>query len=271
MQQKHATAPPAATSSSVKVSAIFKIGIYGPSGAGKSVLGARMRTIGDSSTGPEPQRLPVVSTVSTIGSDFFLYEFVRNSKNFTLQIWDTGGQERFAAISNMYLRRCMAILVTFDLYDLYLHLCVNLTLTGDALRIALRDKCSLWIAATSADTVRSKNIAEMNGLFALTGGPIVAIVANKIDACAKLCTDEQLEPIRRAMRELASTHNAAYFETSALTGKGVRALVDWLLAAVYNAYCDNAPPALEPTPATKPVQLRRAVDHDSVQTESCGC
>lgn len=229
-----------------KISAMFKVAMYGPSGAGKSMLHARIPVIGDSNSGPEPPQslLPRVSTEPTIGGDFRSYEYTRDAEHFRLQLWDTGGQERFLSIATSYLRNCIAILVTFDLYELYVQLCDTRTslppLSDDALAAALHDKCKMWLGATRTDSITSSS-SYATAFTTMTGGSgvLVMLVANKMDLCARFGASAKLTRLRDAMRKLAAQYNAEYFEVSALTGVGVRALLDRLLSSLHAVYLDN--------------------------------
>lgn len=52
----------------------------------------------------------------TIGVDFAIKTFkLKNGKKIKLQIWDTGGQERFDFIRSAYYRGAMGVVIMFDL------------------------------------------------------------------------------------------------------------------------------------------------------------
>jgi small GTP-binding protein len=57
--------------------------------------------------------------VSTIGVDFRIKTINLNNDIIKLQIWDTAGQERFRSITNSYYRGAHAIMLVFDLTDIY--------------------------------------------------------------------------------------------------------------------------------------------------------
>nr|CAG4648208.1 EOG090X0CJ3 [Moina brachiata]SVE93235.1 EOG090X0CJ3 [Moina brachiata] len=56
---------------------------------------------------------------ATIGVDFEVERFDILQVPFNLQIWDTAGQERFKCIASSYYRDAHAVIVVFDMTDLY--------------------------------------------------------------------------------------------------------------------------------------------------------
>eukprot|EP01111_Echinosteliopsis_oligospora_P017155 TRINITY_DN7344_c0_g1_i1.p1 TRINITY_DN7344_c0_g1~~TRINITY_DN7344_c0_g1_i1.p1 ORF type:complete len:198 (+),score=24.77 TRINITY_DN7344_c0_g1_i1:28-621(+) len=55
--------------------------------------------------------------ISTIGVDFKLRDTTIDGKRIRLQIWDTGGQERFRTISSSYYRGVQGVIVVYDITD----------------------------------------------------------------------------------------------------------------------------------------------------------
>lgn len=53
--------------------------------------------------------------VTTIGVDFKTKPLIFDNKKIKLQIWDTGGQERFKSITTPYFRNAHGIILVFDL------------------------------------------------------------------------------------------------------------------------------------------------------------
>jgi Ras-related protein Rab-1A len=53
--------------------------------------------------------------VSTLGLDFKIKTIKTDNKYIKLQIWDTGGQERFKTITRSYYRGCHGIIIVFDI------------------------------------------------------------------------------------------------------------------------------------------------------------
>lgn len=52
--------------------------------------------------------------LSTIGVDFFIKDIVVDNRLIRLQIWDTGGQERFGPIRKLYYRGAKGVLLVYD-------------------------------------------------------------------------------------------------------------------------------------------------------------
>ena len=52
--------------------------------------------------------------ITTIGIDFKIKNIQLDDKRVKLQIWDTGGQERFRTITTSYFRGAQGILLIFD-------------------------------------------------------------------------------------------------------------------------------------------------------------
>lgn len=55
--------------------------------------------------------------ISTIGIDFRVKYLTIDCKTVKLQVWDTGGQERFKTITTAYYRGAMGIIVVYDVTD----------------------------------------------------------------------------------------------------------------------------------------------------------
>ena len=53
--------------------------------------------------------------ISTIGVDFMIKNVTQGVSNVKLQMWDTGGQERFQAITKSYYRAANAVVIAFDI------------------------------------------------------------------------------------------------------------------------------------------------------------
>ena len=88
---------------------IVKIIVVGESGVGKSSL-----------TDYFVNNKPVTNfghQTSTIGVEFFVKVYNVNDKKFRLQIWDTGGQEKFRAITRSYYRGAEAAVVCFSIIN----------------------------------------------------------------------------------------------------------------------------------------------------------
>ena len=54
---------------------------------------------------------------ATVGIDYHNHSLLYNGKTFSLQIWDTAGQEKFRALTGAYFKNCSACLCVYDLSD----------------------------------------------------------------------------------------------------------------------------------------------------------
>jgi small GTP-binding protein len=84
----------------------FKVIIVGPQAVGKSSILFRL----------SESRFDNVY-LSTVGIDFKTYTTRVNDKNYSLQIWDTAGQEKFRALTSTYYKGSQACVCVFDLTD----------------------------------------------------------------------------------------------------------------------------------------------------------
>lgn len=119
---------------------------------------------------------------ATVGSSYS-EKLVRTCKDrrVNLSIWDTGGQERYRCLAPLYYREAAAALIVFSVAD----------------RGSLR-ACEVWIKELKAAYLES----------------IIVIVANKSDSNTRQITESE-------GKAFAKERNAAYYEVSAKTGKGV--------------------------------------------------
>ncbi|KAL3982229.1 Ras-related protein Rab-43 [Acanthocheilonema viteae] len=83
---------------------LFKIVLIGDMGVGKTCVVQRFKN----GTFIERQG-------TTIGVDFSMKTLIIEGKRVKLQIWDTGGQERFRTITQSYYRSANGILLCYDL------------------------------------------------------------------------------------------------------------------------------------------------------------
>src|SRR3972149_1021421 len=83
----------------------------------------KLLIIGDSGVGKSSILLQFVENtftdnfISTIGIDFRVRTIVIDEKRIKLQVWDTGGQERFKTITKAYYRGAMGIILVYDVTD----------------------------------------------------------------------------------------------------------------------------------------------------------
>uniref|UniRef100_A0A914ZNR7 Ras-related protein Rab-43 n=1 Tax=Parascaris univalens TaxID=6257 RepID=A0A914ZNR7_PARUN len=83
---------------------LFKIVLIGDMGVGKTCVVQRFKN----GTFIERQG-------TTIGVDFTMKTLVIEGKRVKLQIWDTGGQERFRTITQSYYRSANGIILCYDM------------------------------------------------------------------------------------------------------------------------------------------------------------
>ena len=122
--------------------------------------------------------------IATIGVDFKVMTFERDSKIVKLQLWDTAGQDRFRTIVHTYYRGAHAVLLVF----------------------AVDDRESF------------ENLEEWMGdvhRFATNGVPVV-LVGNKCD-----CRPEEVAVPDDEAEALAQRMGATYLKTSARMNQGV--------------------------------------------------
>ena len=112
---------------------------------------------------------------ATIGVDFEIERFEISGLPFSLQIWDTAGQEKFKCIASAYYRGAQVIITVFDMADIK-----SLENTQQWLKEALQenepDSCFVFIVGTKRDLLFAeecqrtesdaiKIVAEMNAEF----------------------------------------------------------------------------------------------------------
>ncbi|XP_068455891.1 ras-related protein Rab-36 isoform X2 [Clinocottus analis] len=87
---------------------------------------------------------------ATIGVDFEIERFEVSGVPFSLQIWDTAGQEKFKCIASAYYRGAQVIITAFDMADIK-----SLDHTRQWLEEALRenepDSCFIFLVGTKND------------------------------------------------------------------------------------------------------------------------
>jgi len=83
---------------------LFKIVLIGDMGVGKTCCVQRFKN------GTFIER-----TGTTIGVDFTMKTLIIDGKRVKLQIWDTGGQERFRTITQSYYRSAHGVIICYDI------------------------------------------------------------------------------------------------------------------------------------------------------------
>ncbi|XP_034038433.1 ras-related protein Rab-36-like [Thalassophryne amazonica] len=91
---------------------------------------------------------------ATIGVDFEIERFEICGVPFSLQIWDTAGQEKFKCIASAYYRGAQVIVTVFDMADIQ-----SLDHTCQWLKEAMRENephsCDIFLAGTKCDLLVS--------------------------------------------------------------------------------------------------------------------
>ncbi|XP_066871748.1 ras-related protein Rab-36 isoform X3 [Kogia breviceps] len=135
---------------------------------------------------------------ATIGVDFEMERFEVAGIPFSLQIWDTAGQEKFKCIASAYYRGAQVIITAFDLTDMQ-----TLEHTRQWLEDALRENepgaCFLFLVGTKKDL--------------LSGAA---------------CEQAEAEAVR-----LANEMQAEYWSVSAKTGENVKAFFSRVAALAF--------------------------------------
>ncbi|XP_053758127.1 ras-related protein Rab-36 isoform X5 [Panthera pardus] len=135
---------------------------------------------------------------ATIGVDFEIERFEIAGIPFSLQIWDTAGQEKFKCIASAYYRGAQVIITAFDLTDVQ-----TLEHTRQWLEDALRENepgsCFVFLVGTKKDL--------------LSGAA---------------CEQAEMEAVR-----LASEMRAEYWSVSAKTGENVKAFFSRVAALAF--------------------------------------
>ena len=122
--------------------------------------------------------------LATIGIDFKTKTLNINNQELKLKIWDTAGQERFRNITTQYYKGADGIVLVYDVTD-----------------EASYEKIKDWM-----DQILSNTQQEEIGLV---------LLGNKCDMEPRNVTEEQ-------GKKMAEDLKISYFETSALTGQGIK-------------------------------------------------
>lgn len=150
---------------------LFKVVLTGDSGVGKTKLMQRY-----------VHNEFHLDGSSTVGIEFAFRDIDVNGKTVRIQVWDTGGQERYRCITNAYYRRAAGVVVVYDI--------------GNRRSF---ESVPRWVAEA-----REKTEGEV---------PIL-ILANKCDLMARQVSREE-------GRQQAAQLGLPFFETSALDASNV--------------------------------------------------
>ena len=101
----------------------------------------------------------IESLQMTIGLDFFLKKMSIDAKNFTLQIWDFSGQERFRFLHDSYVNGADVGVLLFDLTRTFS--LKNIPYWANILR-SMDYQLPLILVGTKYDLITEKNYAEVD-------------------------------------------------------------------------------------------------------------
>lgn len=132
-------------------------------------------------------------TSSTVGAAYFPKTYMKDGVEFEMSLWDTAGQELYRSLTPMYIRNATAAIVTYDITSMK---------SFEAL--------DQWIKEIQ------NNVSEV----------ILIICGNKVDIETKrVVTTEMGE-------KMASSYQAMFIETSALTNTNIDLLFDKLMGQI---------------------------------------
>ncbi|XP_074596490.1 ras and EF-hand domain-containing protein-like isoform X2 [Brevipalpus obovatus] len=127
----------------------------------------------------------VTNLCSTVGVDFHMKTLRVDKKTIAVQLWDTGGQERFRSITTSYFRKADGVLILYDV-------------TNERSFINVRN----WMS----------QISEYNG----RNIPVV-LIGNKVDIRGKAANSVEYD----RGKKLADEFDCPFFETSVKEGRNV--------------------------------------------------
>ncbi|XP_048199480.1 ras-related protein Rab-36 [Perognathus longimembris pacificus] len=135
---------------------------------------------------------------ATIGVDFEIERFEIAGIPYSLQIWDTAGQEKFKCIASAYYRGAQVIITTFDLTD-----------------VQTLEHTRQWLA----DALRENE----------EGACFIFLVGTKKDLLSgAACEQAEAEAVH-----LANEMQAEYWSVSAKTGENVKAFFSRVAALAF--------------------------------------
>ncbi len=164
-----------------------KVVLLGDTGVGKSSIAMRF----------SQNKFPTAHEV-TIGGAYFQQQVgLANGNTVKMHIWDTGGADRFRAMTHIYYKDAVAAILTYDITN------------GKSLTAV-----KYWVDELNSQTDSKKMV--------------LALAANKSDLAP-----ENGDTILLGKR-YAEDNNMIFRETSAKSGAGVQELFRQLVEAVYS-------------------------------------
>ncbi len=197
---------------------LFKIIVIGSGGVGKTALTTRFA-----------QGIFRDQYKMTIGVDFSIKTIEINGKKVKLQIWDTGGQERFAYIRPLYYKGASGAIFAFDI--------------------------------TNRKSFESLSNTWFNEVFTNCGSNIPwVLVGNKADLPDREVSVEEA-------REFAAQRGVSYIESSAKSGQSVNEVFYALTKLLIGEREDIGMPTISSTASTA-TQTQTQVSQANQQGET---
>jgi small GTP-binding protein len=207
----------------------LKVILLGQSGAGKSSLL-------DSFSG----RPFNTSIISTIGIDFISNKTSYLGKDYSVQIWDTSGQERFGSITQTYFRDALVAIIVFDVC------CLD---SYKKAIIWLQQRCALYDKKIWSD--------------------VTILVGTKCDL-----ENKRVIPKEDA-NELARQYGIQYFDASAFNGDGVQIIFSTAITMAISRSRSDSGNKTERVPHVKQKEIIPLETLQIVQTlpekQKCNC
>lgn len=150
-----------------------------------------------------------------------------DNKKALIQIWDTAGQEVFRSITRSYYKNTSCALVVFDLTDMK-------TFT----------EANEWL--NECKEMCTRNVQ-------------VVLIGNKTDLDTKRVVSTEQG------KQYAKDNEIDYFETSALTGEGVKEVFDFVVKSLIS----NAEYEEEENNKAKGINLKESKNNSD--NNRCGC
>ena len=176
-----------------EISSQIKVILLGSTGVGKTSLITRYKS------GKFLANIP-----STCGSNFLKINKIVNKKKYTLNIWDTAGQEKFQSLVQTYVKNAKIILLVYSIIDKKSFEDLNAWLT------LIKDKngskgYSLGIAANKSDLHNEIEVSEKKGEeFAKKAKAIFKLTSAKEDNKG---LDELVDELLKNYIELEEKNN----------------------------------------------------------------
>jgi Ras-related protein Rab-5C len=137
--------------------------------------------------------------VVTIGGAYLQQKLVlSNGAVIKFHIWDTGGQERFRSMANLYYQDAAAAILTYDVTNKKSF-----------------ESLSYWVDELNSKVNQDKLV--------------LCLAGNKCD-----CETNEKKVSNQEAKEFAEAHNMVFFETSAKNDLGIRDLFQTLGKRIYD-------------------------------------